>query len=195
MLSSGNLFHLLASLNTAVLALPSDFHSPPYIQSREIRSLANSVLVNNSLTETTNLTLATTSFPEYDTSSNAEPTVFCHIDPPLPAPPKWGNVDLVECGLLILTMLANDSADLHASRWSPTHPIVLPWTWGFSPYCKIRITAVSPRSPDFFQRVMIAQRVALVLTRCMNNKGGIVSLGSREQFQIEVVAFLNQATA
>lgn len=96
-----------------------------------------------------------------------------------------------------MSMLANDPADLHASQWSPTNPLRLPWTWGISPNCKIQINAVSPRSSDVFQQVMIAQRAALVVNSCVNNKGGTVSLGPGKQFQIRVfgVGFGDQATA
>lgn len=196
----GILFHL-ASLNTAVLAVPSGFNSPLTIHgnhhSKETRSLASPILVNNSSTGHTKLTLPTISFPERINSSNAEPAVFCHINPPFPAPPLWGHVDIVECGLLILIMLANDPSDLRTSQWSPTYPLRLPWTWGVSPNCKIQINAINPRSSDVFQQVMIAQRAALIVNSCKNNKGGLVSLGPRAQFQLRVLGdgFVDQATA
>lgn len=94
-----------------------------------------------------------------------------------------------------MTLLADDSAELRASQWSPSYPLVLPWTWGISPNCKVTINAVNPRSSDTFQTVMIAQRMALIVYRCMNNKGGMVSLGPREQFQVQDFALRDQATA
>ena len=176
MLHSKNLLHLSASLITLVLAIPAESISPPAIHrphdSREARSLASPILVYKSLINMSNLALPAISFPEYNTSSNAEPTVFCHINPPLPTPPTWSHVDIVECGLLIMAMLADVSADLHASQWSSTYPLELPWTWGVSPHCKIKINAVNPRSSDVFPQVMIAQRAALIVKRCLNNKGG-----------------------
>lgn len=195
MLQSRYLFYFLASLNTALLAVPSESKFPPTSHgnnhSKEKRSSAS---LMESLTDATNVTLPTISFLEYNSSSNAEPAIICHINPPLPAPPIWGHVDLVECGLLIMTLLADDSADLHASQWSPTYPLVLPWTWGLVSNCQIQISAVNPASSDVFQRVMIAQRAALIVRRCVNNKGGVVSLGPREQFRITMFAFPYQAT-
>lgn len=192
MFHSRILFHIVASLNTAVLAIPSDLYSLLTIHgnrpSSETRSLGSPVLVNNSLTDTNNLTLHTINFPEYNTSSNAGPTVFCHTNPPFPVPPVWGHVDILECGLLIMTMLADDSGDLRASRWNLTYPLVLPWTGGISPNCKIRINAVNPESSDVFPRVMIAQRAALIVRSCTGNNGGIVTLGPRGQFQVQVLA-------
>ena len=198
MLRSKNLFPILTAFGAVVLATPSDLNPTSAIHekhdSRETRSLA-SLILKNSSTGTTNLTIPTLNFPDYNISSNEEPTVFCHINYPPPAPQIWGNIDLVECGLLIMILLATDFADLHASQWSPTSPLALPWTWGVSQKCTIKIDAVNPGSLDVFQRVMIAQRAALIVNRCLENKGGIVSLGPRELFQVQVFGFRNQATA
>lgn len=181
----------LSALNALVLAVPSNFNPLPAVpedyRSRDTRNLASPNLANNSFTATTDLTLPTTSFPESNSSSNAEPAVFCHIDPQFPSRPIWSHVDVVECGLLIMAILADDS-DLHAWRWKATYPLMLPVVWGISPGCKIKIIAISPSSSDYFQRVMIAQRAALVMSRCVNNKGGIVSLGAREKFEVSVFA-------
>ena len=183
-------YFLASLLNIAVLAIPSDSNSPPTIHghhdSREKENLANSIFVNDSLTNTANLSLPASSFSEYNTSTYGEPTVFCHVNPPFPLPPVYGHVDIVECGLLIITMLADDSTNLQFSRWSPTSPLVLPWTWGISPNCNIRIEALRPWSSDVFQQAMIAQRAALIVQRCTDNRGGIVSLGPREQFQVQM---------
>lgn len=195
MLLLRSLFHTLALLDAALLAVPSESKFLPITHgNNHPRADGSSANPMHSLTDAANLTLPTISFPDYNMSSNAEPSVLCHINPPLPAPPLWGHVDLVECGLLIMTMLADDSADLHASHWSPSYPLVLPWTWGVSPSCRMQISAANPGSSDVFQRVMIAQRAALIVSRCVNNKGGTVSLGPREKFQIRVFASPNQAT-
>lgn len=146
------------------------------------------------MTDTINLTLPAINLPEYNASSNAEPTVFCHNNSPLPHLPTWGHVSLVECGLLIISMLANDSADIPASRWNPIYPLRLPWTWGISPTCKIEVKAVHPASSDVFQRVMIAQRASLIVSRCLSDKGGIVSLGPREQFSVQVFGLIAPRT-
>lgn len=195
---SRTLFYFLTSLNATILATPLESNTTPATHdehdSREMRSLA-SPTVNNSLTSTTNLTLSTITFPNYNSSSNVEPTVFCNINPPTPHPPIWGHVDLVECGLLIISMLADDSADLHALRWSPTYPLVLPWIWGISQNCRIEFDAVNQRSSDVFQQAMIAQRAALIVSRCLGDKGGIVSLGPRELFRVQVFALVTRATA
>lgn len=84
-----------------------------------------------------------------------------------------------------MAALASDP-DLYTWQWKPTYPLVLPIIWGVSPGCRIKISAVSPSSSDSFQRVMIAQRAALIVSRCPYNNGGIVSLGPREQFEVQV---------
>lgn len=198
MLFPGNIFRLLA-LNAMVLAVPSNFNPSPAVhedyQPRDTRSSASPILVNNSITDTTDYTLPTIRFPEYNRSSNAEPVVFCNLNPPLPTPPIWGDLDPVECGLLLMTILADDS-DLKAWQWRATYPLVLPVVWGISPGCKIVISAINPTASDYFQRAMIAQRAALIVSRCVNNyKGGNVSLGPREQFHVSVYADWHQGTA
>lgn len=198
MLRSRILFHFLTCLNAAIIATPLESNPTPATHqehdSRAIRSLA-SLIVNNSLTGTTNLTLPTIAILDNNASSNAEPTVFCHMNPPFPYPQIWGHVDIVECGLLIMTMLADDSADLHASQWSPTYPLLLPWTWGIPQSCKIEIDAVNRGSSDVFQQAMIAQRAALIVSRCLGNKGGMVSLGPRGLFRVRVFASGTRGTA
>lgn len=193
------LFHLLASLSTSVLAIPSGLNSPhaaPGNQdSRGIRSIASSILPSDSLIDTKNLTIPITGFSESNTSSNAEPRLFCYINPPLPAPPAWGDISIYECGLLITTFLADGSVDLPAYHWNSVYPLVLPWTWGISPRCTIRITAIHPGSLDVFQRVMVAQRAALIVSRCLNNNGGAISVGPKEQFQVQMFASVTRATA
>ena len=98
----------------------------------------------------------------------------------------WGHVDLVQCGLLIIALLADETADLHIVQWTSTFPYLLPWTLGVSPKCKIRISANDPGSTDIFEPVMIVQRVALVVTRCVGSSGGLVKLGPKEQFLVDV---------
>lgn len=98
----------------------------------------------------------------------------------------WGHVDLVECGLLITAMLADETANLRIVQWTSTFPYLLPWTLGVSPSCKVRISANNPGSTDIFEPVMIVQRVALVVTRCGGNSGGLVKLGPRGQFLVHV---------
>ena len=192
------LFHFVALLGTAVIAIPADFNSPHAIHghqdSKEIRSLAGPILVDNTLTDITNLTIPTISIPELNASRNAGPIVLCHVSPRPPAPPVWNHVDLIECALLIMNLLASDSADLHAWQWSTTSPLVLPWTWGVAPSCNIKINAVSPSSSDVFQRVMIAQRAALVVEHCKDNLGGTISLGPKQQFQVQVFGIAPRAT-
>lgn len=192
------LFHFVALLGTAVLAIPADFNSPHAIHghqdSKEIRSLTGPTLVDNILTDVTNLTIPTISFPELNASSNAGPIVLCYLNPRPPAPPVWHHVDLVECALLITNLLASDSADLRALQWSTASPLMLPWTWGVAPSCNIKINAVSPRSSDVFPRVMIAQRAALIVEHCKDNLGGIISLGPKQQFQVQVFGVAPRAT-
>ena len=83
-------------------------------------------------------------------------------------------------------MLAGDYADLPISQWTSSYPYLLPWIMGISPRCKVRISAIHPGSSDIFQHVMIAQRVALVVTHCVGNNGGVVKLGPREEFLVQV---------
>ena len=94
-----------------------------------------------------------------------------------------------------MTILASESSDLHARQWSPTSPVVLPWTIGVSPGCTIIVAAVNRGSSDVFQSAMIAQRAALIVNHCMDNQGGVVSLGPREQFQVQVLALAPRASA
>ena len=192
------LFQLLSSLSTSVLALPSDFNSPHAINQhqdpRKIRSLTSPTLGPSSLTVATNLTIPDINFPELNASSNDVPTVFCHVNPQRPAPPIFGRVEVVECGLLVLALLAVDPTDLHLSRWSPDFPIKLPYIVG-TPSCKMKIDAISPRSSDVFPRAMIAQRAALIVDRCRGEQGGVVTLGRREQFQVQIFGLLRRATA
>ena len=98
----------------------------------------------------------------------------------------WGHVNIVECGLLIIAMLADDTADLRVMQWTSTFPHMLPWTLGVSPTCKVRISANNPESTDIFEPVMIVQRVALIVSRCVGDSGGLVQLGPREQFRVHV---------
>lgn len=193
-LPSRLLFQLLASLSTSVLALPVDANSPPAIHehqdSREIRSLSSLTLENSSLTEVANLTIPTINLPGFNASSNSDPKVFCHQDT---QPPIFGHVDIVECGILILAMLADDSPDLHASQWNSVYPVRLPWISGL-PKCQLRVLAVSPESWDVFPRAMVAQRLALIVSSCPDNKGGVVSLGPRADFQVQVSGSSRQAS-
>ena len=190
------LFYLFAATSTAVLATSADTNSPHAIlenqDSKATRSLAGPTLVNSSLSDISQFNVR---FPKLNTSSNAEPAIFCHRNPQPPFPPRFGHTDIVECALLIMTMLADDSADLHAWQWSPTYPVVLPWTMGVSPFCRIKINAIKPGSSDVFQRVMIAQRAALIVSRCADNLGGVVSVGPREEFQVQVFSFPPGVTA
>ena len=196
MLHFTDLFYFLAAISTAVLAISAGTNFPHAVlekqDSKETRSLAGPTLVNNSLPDTTQFNAR---FPKLNTSSNADPTIFCHRNPQLPFPPTFGHTDIVECALLIMSMLADDSADLHVRRWSPTSPVVLPWTIGVSPFCRIIISAIKPGASDVFQRVMIAQRAALIVRRCVNNLGGVVSVGPREEFQVQVFSFAPRVTA
>ena len=196
MLRFTDLFYFLAATSTAVLVISADTNLPHAIlenqDSKETRSLAGPTLVNNSLPDITQFNAR---FPKLNTSSNAGPTIFCHRNPQLPAPPVFGHTDIIECALLIMSMLAGDSADLHAWQWSPTSPVVLPWTIGVSPLCRIKINAVKPGSSDVFQRVMVAQRAALIVSRCVDNLGGVVSVGPREEFQVQVFSFAPRVTA
>ncbi|KAM0794104.1 hypothetical protein BDR22DRAFT_719111 [Usnea florida] len=169
-----SLAHVLASFTTAVFAISSE-------------------TIN--LTDTNNSTLPTVNFPTYNISKNVEPTVYCHTNRPLPDPQMWGQVDLVECGLLIIALLADETADLQTVQWTSTFPYLLPWTLGVSPNCKVRISANDPGSTDIFQPVMIVQRVALVVTRCVGNSGGFVKLGPREQFLVDVFGLELPSTA
>ena len=188
----------VALLGTSILAIPADFNFPhathEHQDSKEIRSLAGSILVNNSLTDITDLTVPTFSFPELNASINAVPTVLCHVNPQPPAPPVWHHIDLVECALLTLNLLATDPADLPTRQWSTTSPVVLPWILGVAPSCTLKVNAVSPESLDVFQRVMIAQRVALIVEHCKDNFGGIVSLGPKQQFQVQIFGVAPRAT-
>ena len=196
MLHFTDLFYFLAATSTAVLATSAGTNFPHAIlekqDSKETRSLAGPTLVNNSLPDITQFNAL---FPKLNTSSNADPTIFCHRNPQLPVPPTFGHTDIVECALLIMSMLAGESADLHAWRWSPTSPVVLPWTIGVSPFCRIKINAIKPGASDVFQRVMIAQRAALIVSRCVDNLGGVVSVGPREEFQVQVFSFAPRVTA
>ena len=92
-------------------------------------------------------------------------------------------------------MLADETADLHVVQWTSTFPYLLPWTLGVSPKCKVRISANDPGSTDIFEPVMIVQRVALVMTRCVSNSGGLVRLGPREQFLVHVFGLEHHDTA
>ena len=190
------LFYFFAATSTAVLAISANINFPNTIlkiqEFKETRSLAGSTLVNSSLPD---LTQFNAQFPKLNTSSNAGPTIFCHRNPQLPIPPVFSHTDIVECALLIMSMLAGDSADLHAWQWTPTSPVVLPWTVGVSPLCRIKINAIRPGSSDVFQRVMIAQRAALIVSRCVDNFGGVVSVGPREEFQVHVFSFPPRVTA
>ena len=196
MLHFTDLFYFLAAISTAVLAISPDANFPYATlktqDSKEIRSLASLTLVNNSLPD---ITQFNAQFSKLNASSNAGPTVFCHRNPQPPASPIFGHTDIVECALLIMSMLAGDSADLHAWQWSPTSPVVLPWTIGVSPLCRIKVNAIKPGSSDVFQRVMIAQRAALIVSRCVGNLGGLVSVGPREEFQVQVFSFAPRVTA
>ena len=186
-------------ISTSVLATPADFNLPHTIpehqDSKKPRDLAGAILVNNSLPDDTNLIIPTLGFPKLNTSSNADPTIFCHRNPQPPARPMFGHTDIVECALLVMSMLADDSADLHAWRWSTTSPVVLPWTIGVTPQCRVKVNAIKPGSSDVFQRVMIAQRAALIISRCKDNLGGVVSVGPREEFQVQVFSFAPRAIA
>ena len=190
------LIYFLAATSTAILAISADTKFPHAIlknqDSKETRNLAGPTLVNSSLPDITQFNAR---FPKLNTSTNAQPAVFCHRNPQPPIPPVFGHTDIVECALLLMTMLADDSADLHAWQWSPTSPVVLPWTMGVSPFCRIKINATKPGSSDVFQRVMIAQRAALIVSRCVDNLGGIVSVGPREEFQVQVFSFKPRVTA
>ena len=190
------LFYFLAATTTTVLAITADTKFPHAIlenqDSKETRSLADTTLVNNSLPD---ITQFNAHFPKLNTSSNAEPTIFCHRNPQPPARPIFGHTDIVECALVIMSILAGDSADLHPWQWSPTSPVVLPWTIGVSPLCRIKISAIKPGASDIFQRVMISQRAALIVSRCVDNLGGIVSVGPREEFQVQVFSFAPRVTA
>lgn len=92
-----------------------------------------------------------------------------------------------------MTVLASDP-DLYVWQWNPRYPLVLPVVWGISPGCKVQIGALNPSSSDAFPRIMIAQRAAFIVSRCVDNLGGIVSLGPRGQFQVQVFADGYQAT-
>ena len=189
-------FYVLAPISTAVLAISAATNLSHAIledqDSKETRSSAGPTLVNNSLPD---ITQFNAHFPKLNTSINAEPAVFCHRNPQPPMPPVFGHTDIVECALLVMSMLAQDSPDLHAWRWSPTSPVVLPWTMGVSPFCRIQIVATKPVSSDTFQRVMIAQRAALIVSSCVDNFGGIVSVGPKEEFQVQVFSFAPRAAA
>ncbi len=76
----------------------------------------------------------------------------------------------------------------------PTYPVTLPHIWGDS-NCRIIINALNPRSSDTFQRVMILQRAALIINHCAPHEGGFVSLGPREQFQVQVIGSAPRATS
>ena len=199
MLRSWILFCHVASLTLSVSALPSILNSSSAIDghqdSKQDRILANPILADTSLTDITNLTATTIGFPEYNTSNYREPTVLCHTNGPHgPVSGTWGHVNIYECGLLVMNMLAQDSAVLPAWQWSPSYPLVLPWTYGISANCRLKVTAIHPWSSDVFQRAMIAQRVSLIVSRCPNNKGGIVSLGPKQQFQVQVYGIVPRAT-
>ena len=92
-----------------------------------------------------------------------------------------------------MTVLASDS-DLRVWQWNPTYPLVLLAIWGVARGCKIEIAALNPSSSDAFPRIMIAQRAALIVSRCVDNIGGTVSVGPRGQFQVQVFADVYQAT-
>lgn len=190
------LFYFLAATSTAVLSISAETNLSHAVlenqESKETKILAGPTLVNNSLPDITQFNAR---FPKLNTSSNAEPAIFCHRNPQPPIPPVFGHTDIVECALLIMAMLAGDSADLHAWQWSPTSPVVLPWTIGVSTFCRIKINALRPGSSDIFQRVMIAQRAALIVSRCVDNLGGVVSVGPREEFQVQVFSFPPRVTA
>ena len=189
------LFYVLAATSTAELAISAEANLSHAIfenqDSKETRSSAKLTLVNKSLP---NITQFNAHFPKLNTSSNAGPAIFCNRNPQPPMPPVFGHIDIVECALLVMSMLAQDSPDLPAWQWSPTSPVVLPWTMGVSPFCRIKIVATKPGSSDTFQRVMIAQRAALIVSNCVDNFGGIVSVGPREEFQVQVFSFAPRAT-
>ena len=190
------LFYFLAATGTAALAISAEANLSHAVlenqDSKQTNILAGSTLVNKSLPD---ITQFNDRFPKLNTSSNAGPAIFCHRNPQPPLPPVFGHTDIVECALLIMSMLAGDSADLHAWQWSPTSPVVLPWTIGVSPFCRIKVNAIKPGSSDVFQRVMIVQRAALIVSRCVDNLGGVVSVGPREEFQVQVFSFTPRVTA
>lgn len=195
MLRFSILFYFFTSMRTSVLAIPADFNIPHATDrhQRESRSLVDPMLVH--ISSPGNLTIPTVSFPELNTSSNAGPIVFCHINPPHPARPIWGPTNVVECALLFTVLLATEPPDLPGWQWSPTYPTVLPLTFGNSGSCKVQISATNPRSSDYFQRVMIVQRAALIVNSCVGDLGGTVSVGPREAFQVQVFALPPRATA
>ena len=191
------LLHAVAALTTCVHAMPSVLN-----QSRTVHedqdssmSLTNPFLVKNALADTTNLTIPTIDLPELNTSSNTGAIVHCHRNPLPPAPPRFGHVAILECGVLILGLLGDERADLPVAQWSSVYPFKLPYIVGPSPYCRIRVNAVNAGSLDYFQTIMLAQRAALVVNRCTANNGGIVSLGPREEFRVEVFSTVLRTTA
>ena len=191
------LLHTVAALTSSVHAMPSVLNQPRAVHEYRdsSRSLANPLLNKNVLADTTNLTIPTIDYPELNTSSNTGAIVHCHRNPIPPIPPTFGHVDILDCGVLIMGLLGAERADLPVAQWSPAYPFTLPYIVGPSPYCKIMVNAVNAGSLDYFQTIMLAQRAALVVNSCPANNGGIVSLGPREEFRVEVYSTMLRATA
>ena len=187
------LLFLLVPLSGLVLAMPSDLN-PSFTDEdrqdfRQDSSLANLTFTNTSWSKISNLTAETMGSPEYNASSLADLSIACFINPAPPTPPVWGHVHVGECGLLALALLGAEPPDLHAVQWTPDYPLRLPWSWGTTSYCKIRVSAITPGSLDVFPRAMVVQRAALILNYCSGDLGGIINLGPREQFQVQVHAY------
>lgn len=197
MLGFSILFYFFATMGTSVRAIPANPNIPHAIHGhqRKSRSLVDPTLVHISSPDISNLTIPTISFPELNTSRNAGPVIFCHINPPRPARPIWGHTNVIECALLFTVLLATEPPDLPGLQWSPTYPLVLPYIFGDSSSCKIQISTANPRSLDHFQRVMIVQRAALIVNSCVGDLGGTVSVGPREAFQVQVFALPPRASA
>lgn len=197
MLRFSVLFYFLATMGSSVLAIPAESNIPYAIprHQRKSRSLVDLTLVHIPSPDIANLTIPTVSFPKLNTSSNAGPMIFCHLNPPPPARPIWGHTNVVECALLFTIFLATEPPDLPGWQWSPTYPSVLPLTFGDSGSCRIQISATTSMSSDYFQRVMIVQRAALIVHSCVSDLGGTVSVGPREAFQVQVFALPSRASA
>ena len=199
MLHLRSLFYFVATMNISVLAIPAK-HSFPlaareHQDSTETRSLAGRTLTNLFLPDIKNLTIPTVSFPELNNSSNAAPPLICHANRGFPVAPAYFPINVYECALIVLNMLALDSPDLASYQWSPIYPIQLPWVQGTTTSCQIQLSATNPRAVDIFPIAMIAQRAALIVHRCVGELGGYISVGPKQEFRVDVYALPPGVTA
>lgn len=91
--------------------------------------------------------------------------------------------------VLLTVLLEPDITD--EIEWTPYDPVWLPYAYDFG-QCKIEISTRFANAKDLFREVLVLQKAASILDRCVRQRpeyqryGGTVSIGPKGAFQITV---------